>query len=84
MSDILTSGGAADIRMMRLEENYKRIEMLLKRIDKRTRRTEIEIAQVKGRVSQLPSSCQMFNAIAGGQITFVALIIAVMKLFAPD
>ena len=82
-----------ELRLQRLEEAFPRIEALLKSIDDRLRRVEtevdrvrnveIELAELKGRVSQLPSTWAMLTAITGGQVAFAAVIFAMLRFVWP-
>jgi len=80
------SGGASDphdpekaIRVQRLEDTCQRIEALLTRIDDRLRKVEIDVAEMKGRIAQLPSTCAM-TTMLGGQVAFAAAILAILKI----
>jgi hypothetical protein len=64
------------MRLQRLEDVIPRIEALLKSLDDGLRRVEIELAEVKGRVSQLPSTWAM----PGGQVAFAAAILAIPRV----
>ena len=61
----LASGGGGpqgpdmDARMTRLEEQFSRIETLLRGVDDRLRKVETDIAELKGRVANLPSTWAM-------------------------
>ena len=56
-----------------------RIEALLNSLDDRMRHVEIDIAEMKGRMSQLPSMWAMLTAIMGGQIAFGAVMATILR-----
>jgi hypothetical protein len=72
-----------ELRLQRLEDAMPRIEALLKNIGERMRRLEIELAELKGRVSHLPSTWAMLTAITGGQVAFAAVIFAMLRFVWP-
>jgi len=90
-------GGAHDpsmeMRLQRLEETFPRIEALMRSIDDRLRRVEtavdrvrnvqIELAELKGRVANLPSTWAMVTTILGGQVAFAAVLVAILRLAVP-
>ena len=56
-----------------------RIEALLNSLDDRMRHVEIDIAEMKGRMSQLPSMWAMLTSIMGGQIAFGAVMATIFR-----
>jgi transposase len=81
------SGGASDphdpamaICVQRLEDTCQRIEALLTRIDDRLRKVEIDVAETRGRIAQLPSTWAMITTMPGGQVAFAAAILAISKI----
>ncbi len=69
-----------DARMTRLEEQYSRIEALLRGVDDRLRKVETDIAELKGRVANLPSTWAMVTTMLGGQITLAGFLIAIIRI----
>nr|WP_294510914.1 hypothetical protein [uncultured Rhodopila sp.] len=68
------------IRVQRLEDTCQRIEALLKRIDDRLRKVEIDVAEMRGRIAQLPSTWAMITTMLGGQVAFAAAILAILRI----
>lgn len=95
MDDLATGpGGPHDpsmaMRVQRLEDTLPRIEVLMKSLDDRLRRVEtevervrdvqIDLAELKGRIVNLPSTWAMVTTILGGQIAFAAVFLALFRL----
>ena len=85
---VVTGGGpphdpGMEARVARLEDQFGRIEALLRGIDDRMRKFEIDAAEMKGRLSGLPSTWALVTTVIGGQITLVGLLFAALKLTAP-
>jgi phage shock protein A len=68
------------IRVQRLEDTCQRIEALLTRMDDRLRKVEIDVAEMRGRIAQLPSTWAMITTMLGGQVAFAAAILAILKV----
>jgi hypothetical protein len=68
-----------DMRLQRLEEALPRIEALLKSIDDRLRNVEIGLAELRGRMVNLPSTWAMLTTMLGGQVAFAAVIFAMLR-----
>jgi len=75
-----------EFRVQRLEESMLRIEALLKglddrmgKLDERMRNVEVDIAEMKGRMTHLPSMWAMLTAIMGGQIAFGAVMATIFR-----
>jgi len=68
-----------EMRLQRLEETLPRIEALLRSLDARLRGVEIELAELKGRVTNLTSIRAMVTTILGGQVAFAAVFLAVLR-----
>nr|WP_294546180.1 hypothetical protein [uncultured Rhodopila sp.] len=66
--------------MQRLEDTCQRIEALLMRMDDRLRKVEIDVAEMRGRIAQLPSTWAMITTMLGGQVAFAAAILAILKI----
>nr|WP_294524693.1 hypothetical protein [uncultured Rhodopila sp.] len=64
----------------RLEDTCQRIEALLTRMDDRLRKVEIDVAEMRGRIAQLPSTWAMITTMLGGQVAFAAAILAILKI----
>lgn len=81
----LTGGGGGphdptmEMRLLRLEDTFPRIEALMKSVDDRLRKVEIDLGEMKGRVTRLPSTWAMVTTLLGGQIAFVAAIFAILR-----
>ncbi len=61
--------------MREVKGSLARIEKVLERMDERFRKLEIEVAEVKGRVSQLPNTWQM---LVGG-LTMIGFVFALVR-----
>lgn len=72
-----------EARVARLEDQFGRIEALLRGIDDRMRKFEVDAAEMKGRLSGLPSTWAVVTTVIGGQITLVGLLFAALKLTGP-
>ena len=72
-----------EMRLQRLEETYSRIEALMTSLDDRMRHVEIEVAELKGRITNLPSTWAMITTVLGSQIAFAAVFIAIFRLTMP-
>lgn len=87
--DRVVSGGSPphdpgmEARVARLEDQFGRIEVLLRGIDDRMRKFEVDAAEMKGRLSGLPSTWALVTTVIGGQITLVGLLFAALKLIGP-
>jgi hypothetical protein len=94
MDSLATGGGGPhdpgmEMRLQRLEETLPRIEALLRSLDDRLRRVEIEVervrnvqidlAELKGRITNLPSTWAMVTTILGGQVAFAAVFLALLR-----
>ena len=66
--------------MQRLEATLARIEALLKGVNDRLRKVEIELAEVKERVTNLPSTWAMITTMPGGQIALAAAILPMSRI----
>lgn len=69
-----------EIRMARLEDQFSRIETLLKGIDERVRAVELELRESKGRMSNLPTTWAMIVTVIGGQAALATLLFSALKL----
>ncbi len=70
-----------ETRVGRLEEQFERIEGLLRSLDDRFRRFEVDGAELKGRIASLPSTWAMVTTMIGGQITLAGLVFVILKAF---
>lgn len=75
-------GGMLERRVAALEADMRevrgslgRIEKVLERLDERMRKLELEVAEVKGRVSQLPNTWQMLL----GGLTMIGFVFALVR-----
>ena len=76
-------GPGVEARVARLEDQFGRIEALLRGTDDRVHRLEVDSSEMKGRLSGLPSTWALVTTIIGGQITLVGLLFAALRLIAP-
>lgn len=82
----LDSGGGPphdpdmEVRVARLEDQFNRIEALLKGIDDRARRLEIDAGELKGRLAHLPTTWAMVTTVVGGQVALAGILFAAMRL----
>lgn len=67
-------------RVQRLEDTLPRIQALLQGLDERLRRGEVDLAEMKGRIANLPSTWAMITTMLGGQVAFAAAILAIPKI----
>jgi hypothetical protein len=65
-------------RTTRLEAAVARIEAKLDKVDDRLGTVLTDVAELRGRVSQLPSAWLMVTAIVAGQVALAGLIAAVV------
>jgi len=72
-----------EARVARLEDQFGRIEVLLRGIDDRMRKFEVDAAEMKGRLSGLPSTWALVTTVIGGQTTLVDLLFAALTLIGP-
>lgn len=70
-----------EVRVARLEEQFTRIEALLRGIDDRVRRFELDAAELKGRIASLPTTWAMVTTMIGGQITLAGLVLVMLRAF---
>jgi hypothetical protein len=57
-----------------------RIERRMASIDELMRKVEITVAEMNGRMTNLPSTWAMITTMLGGQIAFAGTIVAVLHL----
>lgn len=69
-----------EARVTRLEDQFTRIEALLKSIDERVRKLEIDAGELKGRIAGLPSTWAMIATVLGSQVALAGLLFAALKL----
>jgi hypothetical protein len=69
-----------EMRVQRLEDTLHRIEELLASLDNRLRKVEITVAEMNGRMTNLPSTWAMITTMLGGQIAFAGTIVAILHL----
>jgi hypothetical protein len=83
---MLAGGGGAphdpsmEMRVQRLEDTLPRIERLMASLDERLRKVEITVAEMNGRMTNLPSTWAMITTMLGGQIAFAGTIVAILHL----
>jgi chromosome condensin MukBEF ATPase and DNA-binding subunit MukB len=68
------------LRLQRLEEALPRIEALLRAVDDRLRKVEIDLAEIRGRIANLPSTWAMITTMLGGQVAFAAAILVILRI----
>jgi hypothetical protein len=84
--DMLAGGGGPphdpgmEMRVQRPEDTLHRIEGLLASLDERLRKVEITVAEMNGRMTNLPSTWAMITTMLGGQIAFAGTIVAILHL----
>lgn len=71
-----------EARVKRLEDGLQRIETLLVELDKGQRSFGVDLAYLRGRVENLPSTWAMITAIMAGQIALAGILIAALRLTA--
>lgn len=49
------------------------------RIDDRLRKVEIELAEIKGRIGQIPTTWQMITFMVTSQIAFAGVLVATLR-----
>jgi len=69
-----------EMRVQRLEDTLPRIERLMASLDERLRKVEITVAEMNGRMTNLPSTWAMITTMLGGQIAFAGTIVAILPL----
>ncbi len=69
-----------DARVTRLEDQFSRIEALLKGLDDRVRHVERDTAETKGRLANLPTTWAMIATVIGGQVALGGLILAALRI----
>ena len=69
-----------EIRVARLEDQFTRIEALLRSIDDRMRLVEINAGEMKGRLGSLPGTSAMIATVIGGQVALAGLLFGALKL----
>lgn len=69
-----------EARVTRLEDQFARIEALLKSIDERVRKMEIDAGELKGRLTAMPSTWAMIATVIGGQVALAGLLLGALKL----
>lgn len=68
-----------EVRVARLEDQFGRIETLLRVIDDRLRKFEVDAGEMKGRLSGLPSTWAMVTTVIGAQVALAGLFLAALK-----
>jgi hypothetical protein len=81
MSDLEKRVDKLELKTDRLQESLNRIELILSEIrgELKTKASAVELAEVKGKISQIPNTWQMITMILGSQITLFGLFFALMK-----
>jgi hypothetical protein len=69
-----------EMRLQRLEDTFPRIEALMKSIDERLRKVEIELAELRGRIANLPTTWAMISTMLVGQITLAGFLLAILRV----
>ncbi len=68
-----------EVRVAHLEEYVRDIKGILRSSDSRLTGIEVGIAELRGRMQNLPTAWLMLTAIIGGQMTLVGLLYAAMR-----
>ncbi len=71
-----------EARVVRLEDQFARIEALLHGIDDRAHAIEIGAAELKGRLASMPGTWAMIATVVGGQVALAGLLFGALKLAA--
>ena len=72
-------GPDMEARMARLEDQFARIETLLRRIDDRVQKLEVEGGELKGRLAALPTTWAMIVTVIGGQMALASLLFGALR-----
>jgi hypothetical protein len=72
-----------EARMVRLEDQFTRIEALLRGIDDRVRGIEVGAGELKGRLASLPGTWAMIATVIGGQVALAGLLFGALRLGLP-
>lgn len=75
-------GPDMEARMARLEDQFSRIETLLRSIDDRVHKLEIDGSELKGRLATLPATWAMIATVIGGQMALATLLFGALRLSA--
>jgi len=82
---VATGGGGPhapgmEARVVRLEDQFARIEALLHGIDDRAHAIELGAAELKGRLASMPGTWAMIATVVGGQVALAGLLFGALKL----
>lgn len=69
-----------EARVVRLEDQFTRIEALLHGIDDRARAIEVGAAELNGRLASMPGTWAMIVTVVGGQVALAGLLFGALKL----
>ena len=71
--------GRIEDRVGRIEDHVGRIEDRVGRLDDRLRHIEIDVAELKGRIVNLPTTWAMITTMIGGQIALAGILLAAFR-----
>lgn len=52
----------------------------MRSVDDRLRKVEIELAEMKGRITNLPTTWAMITTMLGGQIALAGFLVAILRI----
>jgi hypothetical protein len=70
---------AIDDRMGRIDDRVGRIEDRVEQLGDRVRHIEIDVAELKGRIVNLPTTWAMITTMIGGQIALAGILLAAFR-----
>ncbi len=73
-------GSGMEAQVARLEDQFGRIKGLLRGIDERLRKFEVDAGEMRGRLSSLPDTWAMATTVIGGQMALAGLLFGALKL----
>ncbi len=72
-----------EARVAKFEDQFARIGTLLRSVDDHVRKLQIDAAETKGRIANLPTTWAMVTAVIGGQVALAGILIAALRLVPP-
>ncbi len=71
--------GQLDDRVGRIEDRVGRIDDRVEQLGDRVRHIEIDVAELKGRIVNLPTTWAMITTMIGGQIALAGILLAAFR-----
>ena len=71
--------GRIDDRVGRIDDRVGRIEDRVEQLGDRVRHIEIDVAELKGRIVNLPTTWAMITTMIGGQIALAGILLAAFR-----